>query len=218
VTDLLTGMLQAADSGAAVVYPLAFGAGAVTSAGPCVAPRYLTLAAIVQGAARPWSVIATYVGGLVAATIALSLALDTLTLLHGVASVIDALLALALAAAGLATLARGGTCTENHARRPRVLGVGGVALLGACGALVVSPCCTPVMLAIAGLAVTGSRAGGTTLLLTAYALGHAMPLLLAGAAGARLVRPFAAFAGTHAPATVSGTLMLALASYYGVIA
>jgi thiol:disulfide interchange protein DsbD len=196
----------------------AFGAGALTSAGPCVAPRYLTLAAIVHGAARPWSVIVTYVGGLVAAMIALGLTLDVLTRLRDLAGVIDVGLALALATAGLATLARGATCAPHHAHRPHALGAGGVALLGASGALVVSPCCTPVLLGIAGLAVTGSRVGGATLLLTAYALGHALPLLLTGAVGTPLVRAFATFAGTHAPATVSGTLMLALAAYYAVIA
>jgi cytochrome c-type biogenesis protein len=218
VIDLLAGTLQAVGSGTAIAYPLAFGAGAVTSAGPCVAPRYLTLAAILHGAARPWAVIAAYVGGLVAAMIALGLALDLLTLVRNVTTIVDAVLAIALATAGLATLARGGTCVEHHAHRPQALGVGGIALLGAGGALVVSPCCTPVLLAIAGLAVTGSRLGNAALLLAAYALGHALPLLLAGAAGAPLVRAFATFAGTHAPATVSGTLMLALASYYGVIA
>ena len=99
----------------------AFGAGALTSAGPCVAPRYLTLAAIVHGAARPWSVIVTYVGGLVAAMIALGLTLDVLTRLRDLAGVIDAGLALALATAGLATLARGATCAPHHAHRPQAL-------------------------------------------------------------------------------------------------
>ncbi|HTW83426.1 MAG TPA: cytochrome c biogenesis protein CcdA [Candidatus Sulfotelmatobacter sp.] len=216
MSDLVVSTLQAAASQQGRALPLAFAAGVVTSAGPCVAPRYLALAAVMQTGARPWALVCAYVVGLVGAMVLLGLAVDALASVRGAASVTDALLAGALAVAGIVVLARGGAA--HAARRTAPVGLGGVALLGASGALVVSPCCTPVLAAIAGLTLGGGTTASATAVLTAYALGHALPLVGVGVLGTRLARGFARMAGSHAPATVGGTLMLALASYYGVLA
>jgi cytochrome c-type biogenesis protein len=218
VTDVVAAALRAAPAGGAVAYPLAFAAGVITSVGPCVAPRYVALAALIQAAARPWCIAGAYLAGLVAAMVAIGLAVDALNALRAASMVMNLVLAATLAVAGVVTLARGGRALHRHAGRHASVGVGGVALLGASGALIVSPCCTPILAAIAGLTVTAGRFGSGTALLAVYALGHALPLLLTTAAGTPLADTFARLAGSDAPATVSGTLMLALASYYGLLA
>jgi cytochrome c biogenesis protein CcdA len=219
MSDLVGDALRAVPSGALASYPLAFGAGLVTSAGPCVAPRYIVLAALVQTARNPWRITLAYVVGLVAAMVALGLAVDGLAALRGASTAIDLALALTLAIAGIATLLRGGRAPARaHAPSRTPAGMGGIALLGASGALVVSPCCTPILAAIAGLTIGAGQFSTGAAVLAAYALGHAAPLLLAALAGAPLAAAFAKLAGTHAPATVSGTLMVALGAYYGVLA
>ncbi|MGD0051352.1 MAG: cytochrome c biogenesis protein CcdA [Vulcanimicrobiaceae bacterium] len=218
MTDVVSAALRAAPAGEAFAYPLAFAAGVVTSVGPCVAPRYVALAALVQSTARPWRVAGAYLVGLVAAMVAIGLAVDALNALRAASMVLNLALATTLAVVGVVTLARGGRTVHGHAGECAPLGVGGIALLGASGALIVSPCCTPILAAIAGLTVTAGRFGSGTALLAVYALGHAWPLLLTTAAGTPLAAGFARLAGSDAPATVSGTLMLALASYYGLLA
>jgi len=218
MTDVVAAALRAAPAGDALAYPLAFAAGVVTSVGPCVAPRYVALAALTQTAVRPWRIAGAYLAGLVAAMVAIGLAVDALSALRVASTQVNLALAVILAVTGVVTLARGGRALHAHAGRRAPLGVGGVALLGTSGALVVSPCCTPILAAIAGLTVTAGRLGSGTALLAAYALGHALPLLLTTAAGRPLAAGFARLAGSDAPATVSGTLMLALGSYYGLLA
>lgn len=95
---------------------------------------------------------------------------------------------------------------------------GGALLLGACFALVLSPCCTPVVLAIlAYTSASGSAMYGSALL-ACYALGHAMPLV-AVAFGMQNV---SAYLQRHfvqqAAAVVGGTLMLAVAGLYASLA
>jgi hypothetical protein len=45
-----------------------------------------------------------------------------------------------------------------------------------------------------------------------------MPIVGAGALGTRLARAMRHVAASHASAVIAGTLMLALAAYYGVLA
>ena len=139
-----------------------------------------------------------------------------------------------LIAAGVVAIARGdAACTHGrHAPEPAAKPLGGALLLGASSALVVSPCCTPVIAAIAGVTIAGTRPLDGVLLIVAYACGHAVPLLLAGALGRpisafvargfdrlprELVRPIAV-GPLHVRSTISATLMLALGAYYGALA
>ncbi len=62
-------------------------------------------------------------------------------------------------------------------------GLSGAFLLGASSALVVSPCCAPVIAGIAGLTIAGTRAGDGIVLVAAFSLGHALPLFAAAAVG-----------------------------------
>ncbi|MEA2663784.1 MAG: cytochrome c-type biosis protein [Candidatus Eremiobacteraeota bacterium] len=222
--DVLGEGLRAAALRSPLAYPLVFAAGVATSAGPCVAPRYVALAALANAAQRPWRTIAAFVAGLVGAYVALGLAAGALSALWSSSSVTYAVLAAALAAGGSATLLREDAhpCENARAREAasakQSASLGGTFLLGVSSALVVSPCCTPVVAGIAGLTALGGRCGEGIALLVAFALGHALPLLAAGALSARIAALLARLSASSAPAVVSGTLMLALAAYYGVLA
>jgi cytochrome c biogenesis protein CcdA len=218
VIDPLGQVLQAVALRSPLACPLAFAAGLATSVGPCVAPRYVAVAALANAARRPWRVVAGFVAGLVGAYVALGLAAGALGRLWSTSSAIYLGLAAALAAGGLVTLLR-----DSHAHAPaqarRVpVSLGGTLLLGASSALVVSPCCTPALAGIAGLTTLSGRTGEGLALLVAFALGHALPLLGAAALGARAAALLERVSASGAPAVVAASLMLALAAYYGVLA
>lgn len=220
--DVLGDALAAAAARSVLAYPLVFAAGVVTSVGPCAAPRYVAVAALAQAARRPWAVTSAFVAGLVGAYVVLGCAAGTAGALWSASRAVYAALAVALAASGVVTLARanGG----EHAHRPALgeaapgASVGGTFLLGASGALVVSPCCTPVVAGIAGLTLTSGRAADGVALLVAFACGHALPVVAAGALGTRPCGALRRAAASQAPAVVAGGLMLALAAYYGTLA
>ena len=91
-------------------------------------------------------------------------------------------------------------------------------MLGASSAFVVSPCCTPIVAGIAGLTTASGHSAAGAMLLAAFACGHALPIVSAGALGTRVTRAVRTLAASQASAVVAGTLMLALAAYYGVLA
>jgi cytochrome c-type biogenesis protein len=223
VIDVVSEGLRAVATRSPLAAPLVFAAGVATSAGPCVAPRYVAVTALAQSARRPWSVIVTFVSGIAAAYVVLGLVTGAVGALWMRSAPLYGLLGAALAAGGLVTLLRadGSPCREHaHARvvRGRGRSAGGVFLLGATSALVVSPCCTPVVAAIAGITTTGTRPLEGVMLLLAFALGHALPLAGAGVLGRRIGDFFSRIAASQAPAIVSGSLMLALGAYYGALA
>jgi cytochrome c-type biogenesis protein len=235
VIDVLGEGLRAVALRSPLAYPLVFAAGVATSAGPCVAPRYVAVAALANGARRPWRTVAAFVAGLVGAYVALGLAAGALGALWSTSSAVYAVLAAGLALGGVVTLLRdththgspaderARACDPGHApgataKAQHSANFGGTFLLGASSAFVVSPCCTPVVAGIAGLTTLGGRTSEGIALLVAFALGHALPLLAAGMLSARIAALLARLSATAAPAVVSATLMLALAAYYGVLA
>lgn len=214
--------VEAVLRGDATRLPLVALAGAVTSLGPCVAPRYVVLAALL-GDRRRTLTIAAFVAGMLAAYVVLGFGAGLLGALAAHASALYCLLAVVLGASGLATLLRPSGCDHEHHRysggagpQPRRLSA--VFSLGAGSALVVSPCCTPVVAAVIGLTAADASPLSRAALLGAFALGHALPLFAAGSLGALFTRPFRAWNASPAPAVVSGSLMLALGGYYGLLA
>ncbi|HZO92454.1 MAG TPA: cytochrome c biogenesis protein CcdA [Candidatus Baltobacteraceae bacterium] len=236
--DAVAEGLRAVATRSPLAVPLVFAAGVATSAGPCVAPRYVAVAALANGSRRPMLPTALFVGGLVAAYAALALAAGAAGALRLQSAWTYGALSAVLVVAGAVTLLRGErSCPEHpcrHAapeRRARAP-LGGAFLLGASSALVVSPCCTPMIAAIAGVTVAGTRPLDGVLLVTAYGCGHALPLFAVGSSGrcvgalfararARLPAPVSRAIGvlpSDARSTISGTLMLALGAYYGAVA
>jgi cytochrome c biogenesis protein CcdA len=224
VIDLLGEGLRAVATRSGIAYPMVFAAGAVTGVGPCAAPRFVAVAALAGAARRPWGVVAMFGAGVAGAYVVLGFAAATLGTLWSASPAIYLALAVALAASAVATLLRGGPRAHASCAAPRSAAVpvrasfGGVFLLGASSAFVVAPCCTPVLAAIAGLTVASGRVADGAALLAAFGCGHALPVLLTGAIGARLAAALGRFSACGARATVAGGLMLALAVYYGVLA
>ncbi|MEA2721266.1 MAG: Cytochrome biosis protein transrane region, partial [Candidatus Eremiobacteraeota bacterium] len=107
---------------------------------------------------------------------------------------------------------------RHNAAAPGNVSAGGVFLLGASSALVVSPCCTPVVAGIAGLTLASGHSAAGISLLAVFACGHVLPVLAAGALGTRLSAALRHAAALQAPSIVAGSLMLALAAYYGTLA
>jgi cytochrome c biogenesis protein CcdA len=190
-------------------------AGVASSIGPCVAPRYLAVAAL-TGGRTPWRPVVAFTLGIVVATVALGAGASVIMALVAHVAAIDAIVALALIVFGIATLVRDPhRCEGAHVRDARS---SGAFALGAVSAFVVSPCCTPLIVAFAGLGAFARDPWYAAASLGAFALGHAAPLLLAGIAGATLAAPLRALAASAAPAVVSGSLTIALGAYYAVLA
>lgn len=199
--------------------PLVALAGILTSFGPCVAPRYVALAALL-GRRRKTLTISAFVAGMLTAYAALGFGAGLLAQVAGHASALYAVLAAVLIGGGLFTLLRAPACDHAHETQPGVAPhrLSGVFSLGAGSALVVSPCCTPVVAAVVGMPAGSADPAARALLLAAFALGHAAPLFVAGALGSACARPLRAWSASPAPAVVSGALMLALGGYYGLLA
>ena len=199
--------------------PLVALAGAVTSLGPCVAPRYVAIAALL-GDRRRALTIAAFVAGMVTAYTALGFGAGLLAQVSGHASALYVVLAVALAAGGIITLCRGSSCDHPHhtihaSAEPHRLS--GVFTLGAASALVISPCCTPICLAaVVGMSVDANPTTRAELL-AAFALGHAAPLFAVGTLGSLCARTLHTWNASAAPAVVSGALMIALGAYYGLL-
>jgi thiol:disulfide interchange protein DsbD len=185
-------------------------------------PRYVALASLLNASRRPAGIVAAFAAGLIGAYVVLGVAAGALGALWSASRFVYAALAVALAVAGLATLLRGGWCMSHESPSTPDTGdrasLGGTFLLGASSAFVVSPCCTPIVAGIAGLTTASGHNGAGAMLLAAFACGHALPIVAAGALGTRVVRVVRHVAVSHASAVVAGTLMLALAAYYGVLA
>ena len=221
--DAVTAGLQAVATRSPLAYPLVFAAGALTSIGPCAAPRYVALAALVNASRRPARTVAGFVAGLIGAYVVVGAAAGALGTLWSASRLVYAALAAILAIAGIATLLRGGGASHVHHdtnvhHAGAQASLGGTFLLGASSALIVSPCCTPIVAGIAGLTTASGHGGQGVALLAAFACGHALPIVFAGAIGTRVASGLRHVMASHAPATVAGTLMLALAAYYGVLA
>jgi cytochrome c biogenesis protein CcdA len=194
--------------------PVLFGAGAMTSVGPCIAPRYVALAALAQRSRTPWRTAAAFAAGVISAYVAIGAGAELMAGVRAWSTAIDLVLAASLAAGGGIMLLRD---EENsHAHDAPRGGNSGAYLLGAMSALVVSPCCTPIVAAIAGLAMLDARPLEVALLVTAFAAGHVAPLGAAVVLGARGTHTLTQLGAASGNGVIAGTFMLALAAYYGL--
>ena len=198
--------------------PLALAAGLLSSVGPCVAPRYLALAAL-AGGRRAGLPIVAFIAGLVLAYVALGFGTGMVAALAANTSLIDAALGIALVTSGLVALLREPhVCPSPSRDRDRRTTATGAFTLGAASVLVISPCCTPLLAAVAGLSLTERDPLLAAAYLGAFALGHAAPLGLAGVTGRSFARRFRTLAASSAVAVVGATLTIALGCYYGLLA
>lgn len=218
--DPISQALTAVGARSAYAIPLVFLAGAVSSIGPCVAPRFVAVAGLASGKPRSQAItrVLWFVGGLVA-TYAVFGAISTLVERAADFSTLTyTVVAIALGGGGVLALWRGEEpCAHEHVPA-RDVGNGGAALFGASFALVVSPCCTPLVL---GIIAYTSGAGNITYgsaLLACFALGHALPLVVVAFGMNRATAMLRRYSIHQAAGMVSAALMLALCAYYAVLA
>ena len=196
---------------------LCFAAGLLSSFGPCVAPRFIAVAGIGSGSARRvqrYGVLASLVCGLCVGYLGIGLAASAFVRVVSMPSVIYVVVAgLFLFAGARSIMSAGQEATCNCAAAPPSLGSGFV--LGASFALVISPCCTPV---VAAIAAVGQIYGDWTfagICILAFALGHAVPLIAAAFASVLLRERLQRSA--QAASVIGGALLLGLAGYYAVL-
>lgn len=202
-----------------------FLAGLVTSAGPCMAPRYVAITALANRDRRPLVPTLAFVAGMLGALVALGFAAGLLGTLWSWSPAVHEVLAAGLIAGGAVALVRAvphdhrdDRCSHCRPASGRPRSIGAVFLLGAGSAFVVSPCCTPIVAATAAASMAVGAPFAGVLLLLAYGAGHAAPLLLAGTVGPAVSRLVPEAWHGQPAAIVSAVLMLALGAYYGVLA
>jgi cytochrome c-type biogenesis protein len=217
VIDVLDAGLRAVATRSPLASPLVFAAGVLTSLGPCAAPRYVAVAALANATSRPGWPVASFVAGLVGAYVCLGSAASALGAVRAWSTYVYMGLAIGLALGGAVTLFRRETHAHDHPHGAAP-NAGGAFLLGASSALVVSPCCTPVIAGIAGLTIVSGRPSDGVVLLASFGLGHAAPLIGAAFVSGRVSAGLRRLAASPAPAVVAGTLMLGLAAYFGALA
>ena len=218
--DPLTQGLSAVSSRSAYAPVLVFLAGAVSSVGPCVAPRFIAVAGLSSGKTRRqtiWLVLA-FVGGLTITYAAFGAIGSLLGSAVQFSTVTYIAVAVALAIGGLFTLWRDEeTCIHEHGRL-RGDTAGGAMLLGSSFALVVSPCCTPLMLGILAYTTSSGSAAYGSAMLACFALGHALPIIGVAFGSSAITTALQRYGVRQAASVVSATLMLALSAYYAVLA
>jgi cytochrome c biogenesis protein CcdA len=215
VTDPVSAAISATAARSLWAPALAFVAGVVTSIGPCVAPRFVAVAALTTaGGTGRWRIVAALVAGLCVSYVAVGMAGGILARVSAISTYVYACASAACLAFGVRELLRSPSAPcARHCAAPSSSAP--AFLLGASFALVTSPCCTPAIVVLGTLAATQASVAFGALTIAAYALGHALPL---AAAGFGWQRGAAWLPNQGSLQTVGGALMIALAGYYGVLA
>jgi cytochrome c-type biogenesis protein len=201
-----------------------FAAGLITSVGPCVAPRYVAIAALAGRDRYPIVPTLAFVSGLIGTFVALGFAGGLFGALSSSSSTIYVILAAALLGGGCIALAR--AVPTDHAAACRPAGatngarrsLGAVFLMGAASAFVVSPCCTPMIATVLATSTAAGKPLFGALLLASFGAGHALPLMFTAQIGSVAARLAPSRFAEQGLAIVSAVLMLALGTYYAVLA
>lgn len=217
--DPISTAMTAVAAHAAAAPALVCAAGALSSAGPCAAPRLIAISGVVARAESKQRLFlaAVFTAGLVLAYASFGAAASMIGRMFAFSPVTYAMLAAVLTAAGVATLWKGDRECKLE-RKDFTHGAGAVFLLGASFALIVSPCCTPIVTAIVAYTTAAGDPLNGSVLLGCYALGHALPILITTGGTSRVADLLHRFSAGGAAATVSGALMMALGLYYGALA
>jgi cytochrome c-type biogenesis protein len=200
---------------------LMFAAGAMTSAGPCIAPRFVAAAGLASGGDRrsAFRLVCAFAAGLVVIYAAFGAVGSLLLRAANLSSAIDGALACGLAIAGGRSLWVGDEHSQHkHIGETKPMAAGAAFMLGASFALILSPCCTPLVIGIIAYAAGAGAPLAGSAMLACFALGHALPLAAAAIGAKHAAALLERYTMRRAASVVSGTLMLALAAYYGVLA
>jgi cytochrome c-type biogenesis protein len=197
-----------------------FAAGVASSLGPCASPRIVALAALVVRSGRPLVVGTAFLSSLVGTYAGIGFAGGALGDLVRSASWVYAIVALAGVVGGVVTLVGGiGEHGGVHAvHELDVTNAISAAVLSGIGfALMVSPCCTPVL----GIVLTYTSARGEAALgaglLAVYGLGHAAPLVPVLVGGGGAAWRLASSVWSDAVRVAAGSCMIGLGGYYALL-
>ena len=192
----------------------AFIAGLASSVGPCIAPRYLMLAGYMtkdRESGRAW----LFLSGCLCGYLIYASAGALIALLRVGTHVIYGLLAFGLIISGVRTL----VATPKHPcalKPPPSLSRGAVFLSGLVSSAALSPCCTPIAIAL-GLQAAQHGGALAAALLLAFGLGHTLPLsIFTLLSSLRVLRKLSL--PHDACATVSGSLLMMVGGLYGLLA
>jgi cytochrome c-type biogenesis protein len=198
---------------------LAFLAGAASCAGPCVAPRFIAVTALAsrETPRSAWRPVGAFLCGLVGAYASFGAIASVLGWAASRSTEIYAAAAAALAICGVFTLMRESSSSEGACKH-QAAASGGPFLLGASSALIVSPCCAPMVFGIVSYTTALGKPLYGCMLLACFAVGHAVPLVAAAFGAHRAAAIVCAKSFSQAVNVVSGSLMIALAGLYAVLA
>ncbi len=219
MSDVVADFMRALSLRSAAAPGLAFGAGVVSSVGPCLGTRVASLSALIeeQSGMRRCLIVAVFVTGLVLSYMLIA-SCAALCVRTAVASRgIYTLLAAGLVIFALRSLLQQGTHACNHEIVGRHASFGWAFFNGASLAFVASPCCTPVVASIAGLANSGTMSY-TLAVAALFAIGHALPLVAATACAARVSQTLRSEGWGTALRVMNGGVLLALGGYYALLA
>ena len=192
-----------------------FVAGLVSSIGPCVAPRFLasaSLAADRSGRARVTSLFA----GIVSGYMVLGTCTSLLAHISRYSAFVYAGLAVALLVSGIHALIARHKC--DAAAKPGPKGsLGAAFLMGASSVAIISPCCAPVVAAAALIAGSKANFFASYGMIASFALGHALPVLVAGTSVSMASFTSRVLRTEEALRFVGATLTIALGGYFAVL-
>lgn len=210
--------LQAVSREQPAAFSLVFVAGLATSIGPCAAPRLIAISGLGvhsrQGAACR---SVAFVTGLITAYACFGIFASLLGQVTALSRIIYVLVAVGLAVGALMTLTQR-VHDHDHVYaskdQNRSSSTGAAFLLGLSFALVISPCCTPVLIGILAYCTQTRNVGYGVGLLSVFALGHAVPVIAFAGGAATISRALRRLNAHEALPVVSGALMLALSGYF----
>lgn len=195
------------------------GAGLVGSLGPCAAPRMIAAAGIGSDRTpvrRRCRLMASLIAGICCGYVTLGLAATVLLRMMQMVGILYVAMCVVLLFVGIKSIVASDGVTSGsgccHGR-----GANGASFFaGMSFALVVSPCCTPIVAGIAAFAQANGDWIYSGLCMACFALGHSAPLAIVGFASLTLRERMLRYA--PAVGVINGALLLGLAGYYAVLA
>lgn len=220
MTDPVSNLMHAIASQSPLAPTLAYGAGILTSAGPCLAPKIATVASMSLDGMRKQNALVgvSFACGLACAYALIALSAGLFLRINAQSTWIYLTLSAMLIWQGVRAIVSSGVprCARHGSELPKSHSFCGAFVGGASYAFVVSPCCTPVIASLAGIAGSLGSAYAVAIA-AAFGLGHATPVLIGSSIVVGVRRP-AADRARDALAVVGGGAMLALGGYYALLA
>ena len=188
---------------------VAFVLGATTAVGPCMLPRYLLITGYIADS-RGWTVSTAVFTGVICGAMLVAAFGLSLSQFARASHIVYAVIAAALLVSGCFAL-HDRECDRRYGAKSVVgISLGGAFLCGVSAALVPSPCCAPIVVAL------GILGGTSPFPLIAFIIGHAVPIIAFGSCGIAVRRRVARW--QKPMGTVNAAVALGIGGYYALLA